>query len=268
MPQPNSLRELATRALDQANKSPEQSTPLPTRKRKLSSSPSSFRNILRQDFLINEEIISDPESPKDHLELLRSPEETPDARLSETLEAGEERLEASLELSNRQVEDVKTIDWSEDVDKEEDSGDEEIRQVSIEQVDDGDLEEATLPGESTDWSETIGLGMLLSISERRGDYLEEGIVSVTKDSLIEIKSEAEPRSTIKMGKEKHRKEQVYFRGCSRFSPGFPGVCWTNDEGKEFGLIFKTKELRDKLFGCIMELKKDGTDEDMGFGLFD
>ena len=65
-PLPNSLRELATRALGEANKSHKQSTPLPTRKRKHSLSPSSFRNLLQQDFLINEVVISDTESHHSH----------------------------------------------------------------------------------------------------------------------------------------------------------------------------------------------------------
>ena len=105
---PNSLRELAARSLDMNKCS--KSTPVLTKKRKrASSSPPSFRKHLTEDFLLNEEVISDAESPSDHLEeilntrsteLLRSPEETPDAILPETLKAGEERLEASLELGN------------------------------------------------------------------------------------------------------------------------------------------------------------------------
>ena len=99
MPQPNSLRELAARALN------------------------SRKQLIQ--------VISDTETP----EQLRDQVIFDSSQLQEISdtgsEAGEERLEASLELENRQVEAVKNIDWSEEIEKEEDCEDEGIGQHNI-----------------------------------------------------------------------------------------------------------------------------------------
>ena len=188
-------------------------------------------------------------------ELLRSPEETPEAILPETLEAGEERLEASLELENRQVEVMKTFDWSEEREKEEDCGGEEM-------VRETNLQETTDYGRK---SEEIGMGELVSISRKqRGKTLVKGTVSVTK-TKIEIKSNTgEFLWNKNIFGEEYRKENVKIMGF----PLFPGVCWTDEQGKDNGLIFThTIDLRDKLLDCIIQMQ-DGDEEDMGFGLFD
>ena len=71
--------------------------------------------------------------PKDHLEeisnagvteLLRSPEGIPE-------EALEKRLEASLEIENRQEEMVKTTDWSEEMEEEEYGGEEILSKETL-----------------------------------------------------------------------------------------------------------------------------------------
>ena len=164
-------------------------------------------------------------------------------------------MEASLELENRQVEAMKTFDWSEEREKEEDCGGEEM------------VKETNLQ-ETTDYerkSEEIGMGELVSISRKQiGRTLVEGTVSVTK-TKIEIKSNTEKLLWNKniLGEE-YRKENVKIRGF----PLFPGICWTDEQGKDYGLIFThTTDLRDKLFDCIIQMQ-DGDEEDMGFGLFD
>ena len=248
-PLPNSLRELATRAVGQANKSPEQSTPLPTRKRKLSPSPSSIRKVLQQDFLIDEEVISDTESPKDHLEeisdtrsteVLRSPEEISD-------EAGEGRLEASLEVENRQEETSKLIDWNEEMEEEEFGGEEIIGKGELYSI--------------------LGIKEYILGCRRSVRKMVGGTISVTKKSIMIRSETGEILWDKEILGEKYRNEDVKLVGGGWIST----VYWKEETGKEYGLKFdweKKSEFRDKLFKWIEESKKEEDIEDMGFGLFD
>ena len=50
---------------------------------------------------------------------------------------------------------------------------------------------------------------------------------------------------------------------------FPAVCWRDEKCQHYGVFLEYKrKLRDQLFDCIMRVQKDGSQEDMGFGLFD
>ena len=177
--------------------------------------------------------------PKDHkevissagcTELLRSPEETV-----------EKRLEASLEVENRQEETVKPTDWS------------------------GEMEEEEC-GEAV---KTIGMGTLVSISERRrGTILVSGTICVTGKAEIEIRNEIGESLWSKgiLG-EDYSQEVVKIKYDGWL--WYQSVCWRDERGQHYGIFLEYKrKLRDQLFDCIIRVQKEDSQEDMGFGLFD
>ena len=128
--------------------------------------------------------------------------------------------------------------------------------------------------ETIDWgtkmdeikSEEIGEGELVSISiKQRGRILVKGTVSITKTEIEILSQTGEILWNKKILGENYWKESVKILGF----PLYPGLCWTDERGKYYGLIFThtTPDLRDKLFDCIIQMQ-NGDSEDMGFGLFD
>ena len=113
-------------------------------------------------------------------------------------------------------------------------------------------------------SETIGEGNLISIfNKQKEEWLQYGTVSVTNKSRIEIHRKGSLLwDKVIMG-EQYRKENIKITGES-----FQAVCWKDERGQDYGLIFKNSEMRDELFGYIKQKQKDGVEEEMGFGLFD
>ena len=74
--------------------------------------------------------------------------------------------------------------------------------------------------------------------------------------------------------EGYKKENVKIHGC----PLSPGVHQRDEKGQDYGLVFwntksrqmtgEDEKVRDKFFDCIMEVQKEGEEDNMGFGLFD
>ena len=186
---------------------------------------------MQQDLLINEDI-SDTESPKDHLEeisdkgstqILRSPEGISDG-------AEEERLEASLEVENRQVEVVMPTE------EEEDCGEDEI--IDMEMTDRSlELEKDV---------KTIGMGTLVSISERRrGTILVSGTICVTGEEKIEIRNEFGVSLWSKgiLG-EDFSQEVVKIKDMKIKDSGwlwFPAVCWRDERCQHYEIFLSTSE---------------------------
>ena len=129
--------------------------------------------------------------------------------------------------------------------------------------------------EEKEESEKIGKASLVSIKKnKKVRCLEDGMVYVIEKSRIELRNWKGGLIWHKviMG-EQYKKENIKIAGC----PMYPGVCWTDEKGNDYGLVFDSKsrqmiwedeKVRDKFFECIMEVQKKGEEDNMGFGLFD
>ena len=83
-------------------------------------------------------------------------------------------------------------------------------------------------------SETIANGTLVSINRKqKGNPLESGIVSVTKNARIEIRSQSgELLWDMGILNTKFCTVDIIILGF----PLLPGVCWRGERGQNYGLI--------------------------------